>query len=231
MFKKIFMLSTFLALFATTSIAPSQNAFASANPTESVTVAVEEDFTKEAQPYKVDKIQVSNGQTANVFYFENEEDAEKFQAERYSESTASTFQEQQLTKEKRSISPSALYGYSYLGYHGNIQHFFKEKKVKNNTNSPLKDVKFDFNEQRSTRTSSSVSAEFPKVFKAELGFEYNTSHTYTVSIPVNIPAKHYGQVITYNNTDVYKFKHTTYGNFNVYYPTESDEYDIYIVKL
>ncbi|MBG9797692.1 hypothetical protein O0555_18785 [Brevibacillus laterosporus] len=228
MFKKVLMMSTFLALFATTIIAPSPIAFAFADQTKSVSVAAEEDFTKEAQPYKVDKVQASNGQTANVFYFENEEDAEKFQAEKYSESTV--FQEQQFTKEKKSISP-ALYGYSYLGYHGNIQHFFKEKKVKNNSNSTLKDVKFDFNEQRSTRTSSSVSAEFPKVFKAELGFEYATSHTYSVSIPVDIPAKHYGQVITHNNTDVYKFKHTVYGNFNVYYPTESDEYNVYIVKL
>nr|WP_238333155.1 hypothetical protein [Brevibacillus laterosporus] len=186
--------------------------------------------SKETQPYKVEEVQASNGQTANVYYFENEGDAEKFQAEKYSESTALEKQ-QQLIKEKNLISPLGLYGYNYLGYHGNIQHFFKEKKVKNNSNSDLKDVKFDFAEQRSTRTSTSVSAEFPKAFKAELGFEYASSHTYTVSIPVNIPAKHYGQVITHNNTDVYKFKHAAYGNFNVYYPTESDEYNVYIVKL
>ncbi|MCR8978663.1 hypothetical protein [Brevibacillus laterosporus] len=47
MFKKILMMFTFLALFATTIIAPSPNAFAFADQTKSVSVAAEGDFTKE----------------------------------------------------------------------------------------------------------------------------------------------------------------------------------------
>ncbi|MDN9012900.1 hypothetical protein [Brevibacillus laterosporus] len=47
MFKKILMMFTFLALFATTIIAPSPNAFAFADQAKSVSVAAEGDFTKE----------------------------------------------------------------------------------------------------------------------------------------------------------------------------------------
>ncbi|MGK5511937.1 hypothetical protein [Brevibacillus formosus] len=182
---------------------------------------------KSGQPYKVDTVQTSNGQTANVYYFESERDAEIFQKKKYSTATALE-NEQQLSTEKNA---SLTGGYTYTGYHGNIQHFFKEKKVNNKTNAPVKGVKFDFAEQRSTKTSASVSADFPKIFKAQVGLEYTSTHTYTISIPVDIPAQHYGQVLTYNNTDVYKFNHVVAGGFNVYYPTESDSYDIYIVKI
>ncbi|GEC91711.1 MULTISPECIES: hypothetical protein [Brevibacillus] len=182
---------------------------------------------KSAQPYKIEKVQTSDGQTANVYYFESEMDAEIFQKKKYSKATTLENQ-QQLSEEKNA---SLMYGYTYTGYHGNIQHFFKEKKVNNHSDVPVKGVKFDFSEQRSTKTSASVSADFPKVFKAQVGLEYTSTHTYTISIPVDIPAKHYGQVLTYNNTDVYKFKHPAYGGFNVYYPTESDAYDVYIVKI
>ncbi|KZE53996.1 hypothetical protein AV540_07140 [Brevibacillus parabrevis] len=182
---------------------------------------------KSVEPYKVEKVQASNGQTANVYYFESEKEAELFQKKKYAKAAAFENQ-QQVSGEEQA---AALIGYAYTGYHGNIQHFFKEKKVNNNSDSEIKGVKFDFSEQRSTKTSITVSSDFHKFFKAQVGKEFTQTHTYTVSIPVDIPAKHYGQVITYNNTDVYKFKHPTSGGFNVYYPTESDGYDVYIVKI
>ncbi|QOT01398.1 hypothetical protein JNUCC42_18260 [Brevibacterium sp. JNUCC-42] len=157
-------------------------------------------------PDKIEYITSKNGQTVPVIYIDDPEKAEKFM-EQNGFTKESVVKEQNTSDEKKGkgIQPMLLDTYEFVDYVGTIKYDYKVDFTENRS---TKDFKWIRTVERDTisETSITVGGGFEKVFNAEVGKKWTNKTSYKDTFTVDIPPNKQGEIWTWNNARVYKFK-------------------------
>ncbi|TPH19527.1 hypothetical protein EGH09_06305 [Brevibacillus laterosporus] len=157
-------------------------------------------------PDKIEYITSEKGQTVPVIYIDDPEKAQKFMEQNgFTKETLIREQNTNNDKKSKGIQPSLMDTYEFAEYVGTIKFDYKVDYTENRTKKDFEWVRVVERDSYS-KTSIKVGGEFKKAFAAEVGKEWSNKEVYKDTFTVNIPPSKQGEIWTWNNAKVYKFK-------------------------
>ncbi|MBG9776245.1 hypothetical protein ABD71_25335 [Brevibacillus laterosporus] len=151
-------------------------------------------------PDKIEYITSEKGQIVPVIYIDDPEKAQKFMEQ--NGFTQEPVKKQNISNNKKEM---AVDSYEFMEYVGPTKHQYKVDYTENRTKEKFTWVR-EVSRSATSETSITVGGGFKDTFKSEVGHKWNTSENYKDTFTVNIPAGKQGEIWTWNNADIYKFK-------------------------
>ncbi|TPG88000.1 hypothetical protein EEL32_10605 [Brevibacillus laterosporus] len=152
-------------------------------------------------PDKIEYITSEKGHTVPVIYIDDPEKAQKFMEQ--NGFTQEPVVKEQNTSNKKAMA--AVESYELMEYVGPTKYQYKVDYTENRTKEKFTWVR-EISRSASSETSITVGGEFKGIFKSEVGQKWNDSENYKDTFTVNIPAGKQGEIWTWNNANVYKFR-------------------------
>nr|WP_275441346.1 hypothetical protein [Brevibacillus laterosporus] len=157
-------------------------------------------------PDKIEYITSENGQTVPVIYIDDPEKAQKFMEQNgFTQESVVKKQNTSDDKKGKGIQPMLLDTYEFVDYVGTIKYDYMVDYTENRSKKDFKWVRTVERESFS-ETSINVGGGFEKVFNAEVGKKWITKTNYKDTFTLDIPPNKQGEIWTWNNARVYKFK-------------------------
>ncbi|WP_031412622.1 hypothetical protein [Brevibacillus laterosporus] len=155
---------------------------------------------------KIEYITSEKGHRVPVIYIDDPEKAQQFMEQNgFTKESVIKEQNAKDSEKRKGIQPALFDTYEYVDYVGPIKYDYRVDYTENRTKKDFEWVRTVERESYS-KTSINVGAEFEKVFKAEVGKEWGEEAKYKDTFTVKIPPKKQGEIWTWNNARVYKFK-------------------------
>ncbi|QDX95679.1 hypothetical protein EEL32_17865 [Brevibacillus laterosporus] len=157
-------------------------------------------------PDKIEYIISEKGQTVPVIYIDDPEKAQEFM-EQNGFIKESVVKEQNTNNDEKGkgIQPTAWLDYQLMDYVGTTKYDYRVDYTENRTKENFKWVR-EVSREATSETSITVDGGFQDAFKAEVGQKWKEVETFKDTFTVNIPAGKQGEIWTWNNAKVYKFK-------------------------
>ncbi|MGG1440779.1 hypothetical protein ABE354_01725 [Brevibacillus laterosporus] len=157
-------------------------------------------------PDKIEYITSEKGQKVPVIYIDDPEKAQKFMEQNGFKKESDIMKQNDEDNEKRKgIQPALFDTYEYVDYVGPMKYDYRVDYTENRTKKDFEWVRTVERDSYS-KTSIKVGGGFEKVFNAEVGKEWVEEAKYKDTFTVKIPPKKQGEIWTWNNAKVYKFK-------------------------
>lgn len=157
-------------------------------------------------PDKIEYITSEKGDRVPVIYIDDPDKAQKFMEQNgFSKESDIIKQNDEDIEKRKGIQPALFDDYEYLGYVGPMKHEYEVDYTENRTKKDFEWVR-TIERDSYSETSISVGGGFEKFFKAEVGTKWGGKATYKDTFTVKIPPKKQGEIWTWNNAKVYKFK-------------------------
>ncbi|MCR8936689.1 hypothetical protein O0555_04880 [Brevibacillus laterosporus] len=157
-------------------------------------------------PDKIEYITSEKGERIPVIYIADPDKAQKFMEQNgFKKESAIKDQTAKDSEKRKGIQPALFDTYEYVDYVGPMKYDYRVDYTENRTK---KDFEWERTVERDafSETSITVGGEFEKVFKAEVGKKWAEKFTFKDTFTVKIPPKKQGEIWTWNNAKVYKFK-------------------------
>ncbi|MCF2946476.1 hypothetical protein [Paenibacillus tarimensis] len=198
-------------------------------------LAKDVDASQKGKPTKIEYITTKNSEIVPLLYFESSEDANLYRQQKMENSKS--LQYSPIDQNTNQIGAMASEGFNYLGYAGVFAYDYQYVYYRNTTTTEKKWTR-TIQRGSSSKTSISVNAEFPKVFKAQVGVEFANSTTFTDTFEVLVPPNKQGEIWSWNDAKWYNWSYTSCGwfscstsNFSATRPTDNFGYEIYILDF
>lgn len=170
------------------------------------------------KPDKIEYITSKKGEKIPVIYIEDADKAQKF------------MEQNGFTREAQSgKNLLALAKYSYVEYAGTFNYDYKVTYTENRSSKDFNWVR-KITRSSSSKTSISVNADFPKIFKTAVGQEWSKTENFEDTFNVVIPPNKQGEIWTWNVAKNYIFKNGT-ERFNAFWPTDNFGQSIIITNF
>ncbi|MGG1442140.1 hypothetical protein ABE354_08775 [Brevibacillus laterosporus] len=157
-------------------------------------------------PDKIEYITSEKGQKVPVIYIDDPEKAQKFMEQNgFTKESTVKRPNAKDNKQSKGIQPSLMDTYEFAEYVGTIKFDYKVDYTENRTKKDFEWIRVVERDSYS-KTSIKVGGEFKKAFEAEVGKEWSNKEVYRDTFTVNIPPSKQGEIWTWNNAKVYKFK-------------------------
>ncbi|MFB0832232.1 hypothetical protein ACEU2D_21885 [Brevibacillus laterosporus] len=157
-------------------------------------------------PDKIEYITSEKGERVPVIYIADPDKAQKFMEQNgFKKESANNDQIAKDSEKRKGIQPALFDTYEYVDYVGPMKYDYRVDYTENRTKKDFEWVRTVERESYS-KTSINVGGGFEKVFNAEVGKEWVEEAKYKDTFTVKIPPKKQGEIWTWNNARVYKFK-------------------------
>ncbi|MBA4534933.1 hypothetical protein [Brevibacillus halotolerans] len=157
-------------------------------------------------PDKVEYITSEKGDRVPVIYIADPDKAQQFMEDN-GFGKESVIEEKDTIDNQKSegIQPMAWDSYEFMDYVGPMKYQYKVDYTQNRTNKTFTWVR-EVSRAATSQTSIEVGGGFKDFFNAEIGHSWSDTETFKDTFTLNIPANKQGEIWTWNNAKVYKFK-------------------------